>query len=139
MVIAFGLFTVSLGAYGALAWSLVPVGVSGTIDRIEYQSDTGSRFRDLTLKDGTTWVIDRQVAHLFDRDQGPTGQVVHKQPWSRSIQVGDRTESVAPSAEVWKVLFALAAVALAAVMRTLRAHRRSTTELGEPEPAASVP
>lgn len=121
--------TVAYGTWGALTWSLIPLQLDGRIQRVQFMSESGYRWRILTLDDGTRLVIDGRVTHpLGDWDELP-GQPIEKGTGDRAVRIGDRTWGLAPSTEMWKVLGVLTGVS-ALVLWRWRRHSEGATPGG---------
>ena len=115
--VAAAAFVLAMGAWAALQWSLIPTRVDGMIDKVEYSSDTGDRFREVTFADGRTLVVDRQVVVPLGRVKQLEGHVFHKAAWDRTLTEGDRSIALSPSAAFWQVVVALSLVAVASLAR----------------------
>lgn len=94
-----------LGLWGALSWSLIPVSLNGRISTVEYYSDSGLRFMEVHLHGGSTVVVDRRVTIAAGNELQE--KQVTKDAWSRTLHVGDRTVTLAPSPAFWQTAVAL--------------------------------
>jgi hypothetical protein len=119
LLVALGTFTVAVGVWGALGWSLIPVGLDGTIERVDYHDDTGLHFVVLSLTDGRDLIVDTRVVPPSDWKRAK-GARVHKAAGDTVLVVGGRRRRLAPSLDFWKVSISL--VALSAF--TVHRHRR---------------
>lgn len=128
-VAAVGLFTFAVAAWGALQWTLVPVAVHSRIVAVEYQSESGYRWRILRLQDGRALVIDRRITNQLGDWSTLGGQTVDKRAWEHTLTVGDRQARLAPSVELWKVVATVGAVVAFAVIRAGRVERAEPDDL----------
>lgn len=131
VVLAFALLTMALGVCGAWRWSLVPLGLHGRVEKIEYQSESGYRWRTLHLEDGRSFVIDRRITAQLGDWQELDGQRVDTDSGAHRLRVGGQTARLGPSIEFWRMVFTFATFTVLVLARRRPAIRSLTGEPGE--------
>lgn len=121
------LVTLAGGLWGALSWSLIPQRLDGTIEKVQYESESGYRWRILTLEDGTRQVIDRRIINPFSDWRDLEGQAIRKDRGETRVHIGERTVGLVPSIEFWKVLFCLTATSGVVLWRARSMPHREAT------------
>lgn len=129
-VAALGLCTFAIAVWGAIQWTLAPVAIHSRIIAVEYQSESGYRWRVLRLADGRDLVIDRRITDQLGDWTASGGRTIDKRAWERTVTVGGRPVRLAPSVELWKVVATVGTVVAFAVVRARRA---------EPDDLSSAP
>lgn len=112
-----GLVTLLLAAWGAAQWSLIPVSLHTTVERIDYQSESGYRWRILRLADGRDLVVDRRITDGFDRWPERRDLPIDKRAGARTVTIGGRTVDLRLSGEFWRVVASIGALVGLAIGR----------------------
>jgi len=121
-----GLATVALGAWGALQWSLIPIGFGGRVESVDYSSETGYQLRILKLTDGRSWVIDEAIVEELGGPPEMVGERAHKSTGDRTLTVGTERVNLSVSHDAWKVATVLSGFVVVAFLRN-RSKRSAGT------------
>ncbi|HEY4377057.1 MAG TPA: hypothetical protein VGM93_07850 [Acidimicrobiales bacterium] len=117
-----GVSTLALGTWGALCWSLIPLGIHGKVSSTAWDED-GASFKVIVMRGGPTLTVDTRVYRELGGELHLPGEVLAKGVGDRTIRVGDRSVALVPSAACWKAIGTLWALVLFAFVRGWRRRR----------------
>ncbi len=114
------LLTLGCGTAGVLPLTLIPVAIDDQV-RWTTPSVDGPAIRLLFLEeDRGTFPLYRDTVARLGGPDAVRGQPIHKDAWSTTVRVGDRSVALGLPGELWRFLAALGAIVVVALVR----HRR---------------
>lgn len=102
-----GLVVLVAGVVSIAQWTLIPFAIDSRIESTSYQDSTTGHLRTLTLADGRSIVIGRELLERAGGSHALDGAAIRKASWERRIYVDDTPIPLPVTFDMWRTVAAV--------------------------------
>lgn len=139
-LVLIGAVAVGLSVWGALSWTLIPIGLDTTAVATTW-SEGGPPWKEVHTADGAI-TVHTDLYEQMGGEEGLPGQALEKEPWARTVRVGGQDVPLDVPWTSWKAVLVVAVLVVAALVRLRRRPPDGATAPSAPGargPAQPVP